>query len=102
MKCACLDLSSERDDARPGKGNFNAAMHALECYYAAGFEPTELVTLTTVGLPDLDSFCLIKQKMRRINLNCFRAIWRAGGHCAWMVNPEYVSAIARECLSNTG
>jgi MoaA/NifB/PqqE/SkfB family radical SAM enzyme len=44
-----LDAMQQRNDLLRGTGNFDAAVRALETYYAAGFEPKVLVTLTSVA-----------------------------------------------------
>lgn len=49
-----LDAMRERNDALRGEGNFDAAVRALETYYAVGSEPKVLVTVTAHGLPDLE------------------------------------------------
>lgn len=92
-----LDALPERNDALRGKGNFDAAMRALEYYYAVGFEPKVLVTITSIGLPDLEELlCLfIEKKITRINLNGFRPIGRGKGHWEWTVKPEEIRAAVR-------
>ncbi len=85
-----LDALPERNDALRGAGNFAAAMRALECYYAVGFEPKVLVTITATSLPDLEELLclLIEKKITRINLNGFRPIGRGAGHWEWRANTE--------------
>jgi len=92
-----LDALPERNDALRGKGNFDAAMRALEYYYAVGFEPKVLVTITSISLPDLEKLLclLIEKKITRINLNSFRPIGRGAGHWEWTVKPEEVRAAVR-------
>jgi MoaA/NifB/PqqE/SkfB family radical SAM enzyme len=90
-----LDALAERNDALRGEGNFGAAMRALECYYAFGFEPKVLVTVTSTSLPDLEELLclLIKKNFTRINLNGFRAIGRGNANMEWAVNPDDVRRI---------
>jgi MoaA/NifB/PqqE/SkfB family radical SAM enzyme len=84
-----LDALRDRNDALRGPGNFDAALGALECYYAAGFEPKVLVTLTSVSLPDLDALLalLSERKITRVNVNPFRRLGRGSGHDEWVVEP---------------
>ncbi len=93
-----LDALPERNDALRGEGNFAAAMRALECYYAVGFEPKVLVTITAMSLPDLEALLclLIEKKITRINLNGFRPIGRGAGHGEWAAKPEEVRAAVRQ------
>ena len=92
-----LDALPERNDALRGEGNFDAAVHALECYYAVGFEPKVLVTITSLSLPDLEELLcfLIKKKITRINLNVFRPIGRGKGHWEWQADAKEVRAAVR-------
>jgi MoaA/NifB/PqqE/SkfB family radical SAM enzyme len=92
-----LDAMSERNDALRGEGNFEAAVQALETYYAVGFEPKVLVTVTAQSLPDLEELLcfLIEKKIARINLNAFRPIGRGYGRWEWAVNPAEVQAVVR-------
>jgi MoaA/NifB/PqqE/SkfB family radical SAM enzyme len=92
-----LDAMSERNDALRGEGNFEAAVRALETYYAVGFEPKVLVTVTAHSLSDLEELLcfLIEKKITRINLNAFRPIGRGYGHWEWTVNPTEVRAAVR-------
>ncbi len=85
------------NDALRGAGNFDAAMHALECFYAVGFEPKVLVTITATSLPDLEELLclLIEKKITRINLNGFRPIGRGVGHEEWVANPAVVREAVR-------
>jgi len=89
-----IDALPERNDAHRGVGNFAAALRALDCYYAAGFEPKALVTVTSTTLPDLEELlCLLTEhKITRVNLNLFRPIGRGRRHYSWMVRPEEVRA----------
>jgi MoaA/NifB/PqqE/SkfB family radical SAM enzyme len=92
-----IDALPERNDALRGAGNFEAAMRALETYYAVGFEPKALVTVTAASLPDLtELLCLlIEKKITRININGFRPIGRGKGHREWAVNPADIQAAVR-------
>ncbi|HEX8142333.1 MAG TPA: radical SAM protein [Pyrinomonadaceae bacterium] len=87
-----LDAMPARNDALRGEGNFDAALRALETYYSVGFEPKVLVTVTSMGLPDLEELLglLIKRKITRINLNGFRTIGRGREHWELKVGPEDV------------
>jgi len=92
-----LDALPERNDALRGEGNFEKAMRALECYYAVGFEPKVLVTITAMSLPDLEELLclLIEKKITRINLNGFRPIGRGAGHWEWRARPEEIRQAVR-------
>ncbi len=92
-----LDGLAARNDALRGAGNFDAAMRALECYYAVGFEPKVLVTITAMSLPDLEELLclLIEKKITRINLNGFRPIGRGAGHWEWRAQTEAVREAVR-------
>ncbi len=92
-----LDGLPARNDALRGAGNFDAAMRALECYYAVGFEPKVLVTITATSLPDLEELLclLIEKKITRINLNGFRPIGRGARHGEWAANPVAVREAVR-------
>src|SRR5712692_6440093 len=58
-----LDAFAERNDAMRGRGNFEAAVRALEYYYAVGFEPKVLITITSQSLPDLEALlCFLIEK----------------------------------------
>jgi len=89
-----LDALRERNDALRGQGNFDAAVRALECYYAVGFEPKVLVTVTARSLPDLENLLcfLIEHKIARITLNGFRPIGRGKGHWEWRATPPEIQA----------
>jgi mycofactocin biosynthetic radical S-adenosylmethionine protein MftC len=89
-----LDGFAERNDALRGAGNFEAAVRALEYYYAVGFEPKVLVTVSSQSLPDLEELLcfLIEKRIMRINLNPFRPIGRGRGHGEWRANPVEVRA----------
>lgn len=91
-----IDALPARNDALRGAGNFDAAMRAFECFYALGFEPKALVTVTAASLPDLeDLLCLlIERRITRINLNSFRAIGRGRGYREWQVDPADMRAAA--------
>lgn len=92
-----LDGMRERNDALRGAGNFEAAVRALETYYAVGFEPKVLVTITAHTLPDLEELLifLIQKKITRINLNSFRPIGRGKGHIEWRANVKEARAAVR-------
>jgi MoaA/NifB/PqqE/SkfB family radical SAM enzyme len=92
-----LDALPERNDALRGRGNFDAALRALECYYAVGFEPKVLVTVTSVSVPDLEELLvlLVGRKLTRINLNGFRPIGRGRGHDEWAADAQQVREAAR-------
>ena len=93
-----IDAMPQRNDALRGKGSFEAAVRALETYYAVGFEPKVLVTVTSYGLPDLQEllYFLIKKKITRINLNAFRPIGRGKKKWELTANPSDVrSAVQR-------
>lgn len=92
-----LDALPARNDALRGEGNFAAAVRALECYYAVGFEPKVLATLLSPSLPDLEELLcfLIGKKITRINLNGFRPIGRGRRHSEWRVDPQEVRAAVR-------
>lgn len=85
------------NDALRGAGNFDAAMRALECFYAVGFEPKALVTITAMSLPDLEELLclLIERKITRINLNGFRPMGRGAGHGEWQAHPATVREAVR-------
>jgi MoaA/NifB/PqqE/SkfB family radical SAM enzyme len=87
-----IDALRERNDAHRGSGNFTAALRALDCFYAAGFEPKALVTVTATTLPDLEELlCLLADhKIMRININAFRPIGRGRHHDAWMMAAQEV------------
>ena len=92
-----IDALAERNDAHRGAGNFAAALAALDCLYAAGFEPKALVTVTSATLPDLEELlCLLAgHKITRVNLNLFRPIGRGRRHHSWMVEQAQVRAAVR-------
>ncbi len=87
-----LDAMPARNDVMRGSGNFEAAVRALDIFYAAGFEPKVLVTLTSVSLPDLEELIcfLLKRKITRINVNGFRPIGRGKGREEW--RPDLLAA----------
>jgi MoaA/NifB/PqqE/SkfB family radical SAM enzyme len=92
-----VDALRERNDSLRGDGNFEAAMRALETYYAVGFEPKALVTITSVGLPDLEELLvlLIRKGISRVNLNGFRPIGRGKGHDEWRAQRSAVRDAVR-------
>lgn len=89
-----VDALARRNDALRGQGNFAAAIRALETYYALGFEPKVLITVTRQSLPDLeDLVCfLVERKFTRLNINAFRPIGRGAGHGDWGVSAAEVNA----------
>jgi MoaA/NifB/PqqE/SkfB family radical SAM enzyme len=89
-----VDALRERNDAHRGVGNFAAALRALDCYYAVGFEPVALITVTPQTLPDLeDLVCLlIGRRITRLNVNGFRPIGRGAAHPEWRPDPDAVRA----------
>jgi MoaA/NifB/PqqE/SkfB family radical SAM enzyme len=89
-----LDALAPRNDALRGHGNFIAALRALETYYAVGFEPKVLITVTRQSLPDLeDLVCfLVERKFTRLNINAFRPIGRGAQHGDWGVSAAEVNA----------
>lgn len=89
-----LDGLRERNDAQRGAGNFEAALRALDTYYAVGFEPKVLITVTAQSLPDLEELLvyLVSRRFTRINLNGFRTIGRGQGHSDWKADPQAVQA----------
>lgn len=89
-----LDALARHNDALRGKGNFDAALRALETYYAVGFEPKVLITVTRQSLPDLeDLVCLlVERKFTRLNINGFRTIGRGAAHGDWGVGEAEVNA----------
>jgi radical SAM protein with 4Fe4S-binding SPASM domain len=96
-----LDALPDRNDALRGRGNFDAAMQALETYYAVGFEPKILVTITSVSLPDLEELLclLIGRKFTRINVNSFRPTGRGAGHEEMRADPVEVQSALRRAWS---
>lgn len=92
-----LDALAERNDLLRGQGNFEAAIRALECYYAVGFEPKVLVTISSLTFPDLeDLICLLAKKdITRINFNILRPIGRGQGHPEWQTDAAEVRAAFR-------
>jgi MoaA/NifB/PqqE/SkfB family radical SAM enzyme len=90
-----LDALRERNDSLRGRGNFEAAMQAIDTYYAVGFEPKVLITITTVSLPDLEQLLIVlfRKRITRIKFNLLRLIGRGGGHSEWMADPLSVAAI---------
>ena len=89
-----VDALALRNDALRGQGNFAAAIRALETYYAVGFEPKVLITVTRQSLPDLeDLVCfLVERKFTRLNINAFRPIGRGAQHGDWGVSAAEVNA----------
>jgi MoaA/NifB/PqqE/SkfB family radical SAM enzyme len=93
-----LDALPARNDALRGVRNFDAAVRALEYYYAVDFEPKVLVTLTSLSLPDLEELLcfLLEKKITRINLNGFRPIGRGKGKWEWRTDPKEVQAAVQQ------
>lgn len=89
-----IDALAERNDAVRGPGSFAAALNALECLHAVGFEPKALVTVTSRSLPDLeDLLCLLAGRgITRVSLNGLRLIGRARRNAAWQASPAEVHA----------
>ncbi len=98
-----LDGMRERNDALRGDGNFEAAVRALETYYAVGFEPKVLITVTAHSLPDLEELLvfLINKKITRINLNGFRPIGRGKGHLDWKAKSKEVQSAVQNAWSRS-
>jgi MoaA/NifB/PqqE/SkfB family radical SAM enzyme len=92
-----LDALAARNDALRGRGNFDAAVRALECLYVVGFEPKVLVTVTSQSLPDLETLLcfLFRKKITRINMNGFRPIGRGKGHWEWRADPQEIRVAVR-------
>jgi MoaA/NifB/PqqE/SkfB family radical SAM enzyme len=92
-----IDALRERNDAHRGKGNFDAALRALDCYSAAGFEPVALITVTPLTLPDLEELVclLIGRGITRFNVNGFRPIGRGAAHPEWRPDAAVVRAALR-------
>lgn len=91
-----IDALEARNDAQRGKGNFAAALAALETLHGLGFEPKALVTVTAAGLPDLESLVqlLLARNIRRINLNPFRPVGRGVGNETWSPDGAALRALA--------
>lgn len=89
-----IDALAERNDALRGPGNFAAALNALDCLHALGFEPKALVTVTSRSLPDLENLlCLLASRgITRVNLNGLRLIGRARRNTMWQASPAAVNA----------
>lgn len=93
-----LDALLERNDSLRGCGNFKAAVKALDCFYAIGFEPIVLVTVTAVSLPDLEELIcfLFKKGIHRIHFNAFRPIGRGEDHWDWLPKIEEVQLAIKQ------
>jgi MoaA/NifB/PqqE/SkfB family radical SAM enzyme len=89
-----LDGLEARNDRHRGAGSFAAAVRALETYYAVGFEPKVLVTVTRESLPDLEDLLvfLFDRQIRRVNVNPFLPIGRGSSHGDWQVDAAAVTA----------
>jgi uncharacterized protein len=92
-----IDALADRNDRLRGRGNFDAAVRALDSFYEAGFEPKALVAVTAVGLPDLEDLLvfLFERRITRVNLNGFREVGRGEGHPDWRPNPGLIRAALR-------
>jgi MoaA/NifB/PqqE/SkfB family radical SAM enzyme len=90
-----VDALAPRNDALRGPGNFEAAIRALDTYYAVGFEPKVLITVTRQSLPDLEELVcfLVKRKFTRLNINGFRPIGRGAAHREWRVGTAETNAV---------
>ena len=98
-----IDGLAERNDKLRGRGNFEAALRALDCFHDVGFEPKALVTLTSVCVADLEELLclLLSKKITRINLNAYRPIGRGALHGEWKANPKEIRlAMARAWSRN--
>jgi MoaA/NifB/PqqE/SkfB family radical SAM enzyme len=93
--CVSLDALRDRNDALRGQGSFDRAVHALECFHAAGFEPKVLITITSAGLPDLDGLLgfLREREISRFNFNALRVAGRGEGLTQLMADPEEARAV---------
>jgi len=82
-----VDALQELNDELRGKGSFEAALRALDLFYAAGFEPTALVTVSSLSLPDLEELlcCLIGRSITHIKINPLRPIGRGKGNEKWLI-----------------
>jgi MoaA/NifB/PqqE/SkfB family radical SAM enzyme len=99
-----LDAFAVQNDAFRGKGNFDAAMRALELYRAAGFDPKVLLTVTRQTLPGLERFLifLIERGFTSLNVHWFRPIGRGRGHDEWSVNAVEIGQSIRRAFARFG
>ena len=96
-----VDAMASRNDGLRGAGNFNAAIRALEVYYAVGFEPKVLVTVTRESLSDLEELLcfLIERKFVYVNVNRFTPIGRGKGHTEWQVSQAEVDTVIDRAMA---
>jgi mycofactocin biosynthetic radical S-adenosylmethionine protein MftC len=89
-----VDALRDRHDWVRGAGSFDAAMRALETAHAVGFEPVAVVTVISMGVPDLADLLslLVSRQIVRIKLNALRATGRAAGCEGWDAAPAAVHA----------
>jgi mycofactocin biosynthetic radical S-adenosylmethionine protein MftC len=99
-----LDAMSISNDSLRGPGNFKAALRAIDMFYAAGFEPKVLITLTSVSLPDLEELvCLLLRKgINRINMNPFHPVGRGARHPEWHVDLAEAKAAVKRARRRCG
>jgi MoaA/NifB/PqqE/SkfB family radical SAM enzyme len=93
-----IDGLSEHNDALRGDGSFQAALRALECLYAVGFEPKVMITITPVGLPDLtELLCLlVERNVTRVSINPLRPVGRGRRYRGWQPESEELTVAMRE------
>jgi len=96
-----LDAMRKRNDTLRGEGNFDDALHALDCFQAAGFEPKVLVTVTSLSLPDLGELLrfLVQRRITRVGLNGFRPIGRGARYHEWTVTLEELQPALQQVWS---
>src|SRR5262249_30724184 len=95
-----LDGFQAENDALRGRGNYHAALRAIELLHGVGFEVKVLITLTSINstsLPRLVEF-LTARGIRRVNINPFRPFGRGATH------PELAAniSVARESIQSIG
>jgi MoaA/NifB/PqqE/SkfB family radical SAM enzyme len=79
-------------------------MKALEELHAVGFEPKVLITVTKIGLPDLEKLLslLIEKGVTRVNISPLRRIGRADGQAELCVRSaetrRAVRQVRKRCL----
>ena len=90
-----LDGLAGTNDQLRGKGNFQAAVHAIDCLQISGFEPKVLITVTSASISDLEELLcfLYAREIRRVSLNMLRPIGRAIGRWDLRANAREVMAI---------
>jgi len=98
-----LDALDERNDALRGRGNFESAFGAIRILHDVGFEPRVLVTVTSVGLPDLEPLLcrLLREGIIHINLNPFLPIGRGQGHGEWVADETAVEKAVRRAWARS-